>query len=377
MNFSFNDDHLTIKDVADKIFRDLCDDETIRQLSKEPEPVHRTLWKQLGESGLLGAPLPAAYNGSDLGLAEVCLIAQAQGAAVAPIPFLETVVECAMPIANFASEALKNRILPGVASGELTLAAVRPYEGLRDKAPLTASQQGDQWQLNGESSLVSYAPVADGFLVTALVDGDCGWLGYVDASTSGVTITTQKNVSGELCGHIRFAGVIVDGADVVAVGAAAQQAVEWQLQRTWTAMAAQQVGVLKEGLQRAADYTKERKQFGRPLASFQAVAQQAADGYMAIEALQGVYWRALADIEANAPGAPMSSRVAKFWIAEAGHTAAHVALHIHGGIGQDLDYPAHRFFIWAKRNEHYLGGANRHAAALGALVSQNLDLILD
>lgn len=377
MNFSFSDDQLTIKDVADKIFRDLCDDETIRQLSKEPEPVHRTLWKQLGESGLLGAPLPAEYNGSALGLAEVCLIAQGQGMAVAPIPLLETVVECAMPIAEFGGEALKQRVLPGVASGELMLSPVRPYDGLRDKQPLAASKQGDLWQLHGESSLVSYAPVANGFLVSALLDGESAWLGYVDAGTNGVSITSQKNVSGELCGHIRFDAVTVEAANVVASGEAAKQAIEWQLQRTFTSMAAQQVGLLKEGLQRAADYTKERKQFGRPLAAFQAVAQQAADGYMAIEALQGVYWRALADIEANAPEAPMSSRVAKFWIAEAGHIAAHVALHIHGGIGQDLDYPAHRFFIWAKKNEHYLGGAGRQAVTLGELVANNLDLILD
>lgn len=376
MNFSFTDDQLTIKDVADKIFRDLCDDETIRHLSKEDTPVHTALWKQLGESGLLAAPLPSQYGGSELGLAEICLIIQGQGAAVAPVPLIETVVECAMPIAEFGSDDLKGRVLPGVASGELMLAPVRPYDGLRDKEPLAVTKQGGNWVLNGDSALVSYAPVANGFLVSALLEGDLAWLGYVDAGAEGVNITTQRNVSGEICGHINLVGVQVAPADVLASGEKAAEVLEWQARRTYTALAAQQVGVLREGLQRAADYTKERKQFGRPLASFQAVAQQAADAYMAIEALQGVYWRALADIEANAQEAAMSSRVAKFWTAEAGHIAAHVALHIHGGIGQDLDYPAHRFFIWAKKNENYLGGANRFADSLGQLVADNLEAVV-
>lgn len=376
MKFSFSDDQLTIKDVADKIFRDLCDDETIRQAYKQPLPLHTALWKQLGESGLLGAPLPSGFGGSELGLAEICLVIEGQGAAVAPVPLLETVVECAMPIAEFGSDALKKQVLPAVVSGGLMLAAVRPYDGLRDKAPVAASQQDNGWLLNGESALVSYAPVVNGFLVSALLDDGAPWLGYVSADATGVNITTQKSMSGEACGHISFNRVVVEQDAVLATGDDAVKALEWQAQRTYTALAAQQVGVLREGLQRAAEYTKERKQFGRPLASFQAVAQQAADAYMAIEALQGVYWRALGDLENGADESALSTRVAKFWTAEAGHIAGHIALHIHGGIGQDLDYPAHRFFIWAKQNENYLGGVNRYAAELGDLVADNLESVV-
>ncbi len=365
MDFSFSEDQQTIKDVADKIFSDLCDDETIRECFKEEKPLHKALWQTLGENGLLAAPLPAAYGGSELGLTEICLIIEGQGTAVAPIPLIETVIECAMPIAEFAEDALKQRILPGVASGETMLSAVRPYQGLRDKTPLAATNEADTWVLNGESSLVSYAPVANGFLVVtdALV-------AYVDADVSGLTITEQTSMSGETCGHLKFENVQVAAENVVATGEAVAQLVEWQQQRTYIAMAAQQVAILKEGLQRAADYTVERKQFGKPLASFQAVAHQAADAYMVIEALRGVYWRALDDIEAGRD-ARLSARVAKFWVAEAGHIASHILLHIHGGIGQDLDYPAHRFFIWAKQNENYLGAANQLSSQLGELIKQD------
>lgn len=369
MDFSFTEDQQTIKDVADKIFRDLCDDEAIRECFKDEKPLHKNLWQTLGENGLLAAPLPASFGGSELGLTEICLIIEGQGTAVAPIPLIETVIECALPIAEFAQDELKKRVLPGVATGEIMLSAVRPYQGLRDKTPLAASQNGDAWALNGESSLVSYAPVANGFLVIA---GD--FVGYVDANVEGLAITEQTSMSGETCGHLKFDNVQVAADNVVATGDDVAQLIEWQQQRTYVAMAAQQVGILKEGLQRAAEYTVERKQFGKPLASFQAVAQQAADAYMAIEALRGVYWRALDDIEAGRD-AKLSSRVAKFWVAEAGHIAAHILLHIHGGIGQDLDYPAHRYFIWAKQNENYMGAANKFSAELGQLIKDDPEAV--
>lgn len=368
MNFNYTEDQLAIKDVAERIFRDLCSDEHIKQCFKQAQPFHKELWQQLAASGLLATPLPAEFGGSEMGLTELGMVIEAQGKSVAPIPLVETIVECAMPISHFASDALKKRILPGVSSGELLLSAVRPYSGLRDKSPLRVQAAGEQWILNGDSALVAYAPVANGFLIAATQQDGGHWVGYCDAQVEGLSVVAQRSTSAELAGHLHFNNVIVSADNTLAINAEAANLLEWQAQRTFTALAAQQVGILREGLKRAAEYTNERKQFGRSLSSFQSVSQQAADAYMAIEALRGVYWRALDDLE-NTGAAELSARVAKFWIAEAGHVAAHIFLHIHGGIGQDLDYPLHRFFIWAKKNELYLGAASQHAAALGRLIN--------
>ncbi len=95
---------------------------------------------------------------------------------------------------------------------------------------------------------------------------------------------------------------------------------------------------------------------------------------MAIEALRGVYWRLL-DILDNGSNSELEADLCchsvKYWISEAGHIAAHIFLHLHGGIGQDLDYPVHRFFSWAKKNETYLGGADQHAVQLGRLIQSD------
>lgn len=371
MNFEYSQDQLSIKDVADRMFRDLCGDEQIKQLFKSEAPLHSELWQQLAQSGLIAAPLPSQYGGSDMGLTELCMVIEAQGNAVAPVPLVETAVECAMPIAQFAAEELKRRVLPSVASGELLLSAVRPYQGLQSLQPLTAQPTANGWILNGTSAVANYAPLAQGFLVTARLHDGGNWVGYCPANTSGVKITAQKITSGESAGQVHFDNVTIGNHDVIAVADEADALLEWQAQRVYTAMAAQQVGVLQQGLKRAADYLNQRTQFGRSLSSFQAVAQQAADAFMAVEALRGVYWRALDDIEKNSASTGLSSRVAKFWIAEAGHVAAHIFLHLHGGIGQDLDYPLHRFFTWAKKNELTNGTANVQAAALGQLIRSN------
>lgn len=370
MNFNYTEDQLAIKDVSERMFRDLCSDEQIKQCFKQAQPFHKELWQQLATAGLLATPLPAEFGGSEMGMTELSMIIEAQGKSVAPIPLVETIVECAMPLAQFASDTLKKRVLPGVASGELLLSAVRPYSGLRRKTPLSAHASGDQWVLNGDSALVAYAPIANGFLVTATLEGGGQWVGYCDAQVEGLNLVAQRSTSAELAGHLHFNNVLISAENTLAINDQASELLEWQAQRTYTALAAQQVGILREGLKRAAEYTNERKQFGRSLSSFQSVSQQAADGYMAIEALRGVYWRALDDLE-NIGSAELSARVAKFWIAEAGHVAAHIFLHLHGGIGQDLDYPLHRFFIWAKKNELYLGAADQHAKALGALIKSN------
>lgn len=372
MNFNFSQDQLAIRDVAERIFRDLAGDASIRNCFKQAVPFHRELWQQLAGSGLLAAPLPSHYGGSDMGLTELCMLIEVQGRTVAPVPLIECVVECAMPIAQFASDDLKQRILPALASGEQIAVAARPYTGLQPLPPLQAQAADDGWLLNGVSALCAYAPLAQGFLVSAIMPDAGHWIGYCDADSAGLALTAQTNTSGEPTAQLTFTNVQVTAANCIATADAAAALLEWQAQRTCTALAAQQVGILQEGLKRAAEYTSQRTQFKRPLASFQAVAQQAADAYMAVEALRGVYWRALDDIEHGNAAAGLSARVAKFWICESGHTAAHIFLHLHGGIGQDLDYPLHRFFSWAKKNELYLGGAGVHTAELGKLIGENL-----
>jgi alkylation response protein AidB-like acyl-CoA dehydrogenase len=109
-------------------------------------------------------------------------------------------------------------------------------------------------------------------------------------------------------------------------------------------------------------------QFGRPIGSFQAVAQRLADAYIDVEAVRLTMWQAAWRLSA---GLPCETEVAtaKFWAADAGHRVAHTAVHVHGGVGIDTDHPLHRYFVAAKRLEFALGGATTQLRRIGAALA--------
>ncbi|MCP4303009.1 MAG: acyl-CoA/acyl-ACP dehydrogenase [Gammaproteobacteria bacterium] len=376
MEFRFNEEQQAIADAAEPVFTDLCSDETIKDLNAGDKPLHTELWQQLAESGMHGLVIDEDYGGLGMTLVELCLILELQGRFVAPVPLIPTLVECAMPLGRSDNAALKEKVLPDVVSGELILSPVRPAGGYVVSDALRATQVGDGWTVNGVSGLVPYGGVADGFVVSAPTDDGDLVIFYCAADADGIAVTAQRTTSGELAGYVTFDTHTASSEQVLATGAAARDMAEKQKQDACIGLAALQVGVLSEGLKRTAEYVSQRKQFGRPLGAFQAVSQQAANAYMSIESLRGVYWRALDDIEHDKDAA-LSARVAKFWVGEAGHIAAHTILHLHGGIGQDIAYPVHRFFLWGKHNERYLGTPEEIAVDVGTLIAADAETVIN
>jgi alkylation response protein AidB-like acyl-CoA dehydrogenase len=139
------------------------------------------------------------------------------------------------------------------------------------------------------------------------------------------------------------------------------------MQRAVLGLCALQVGVVERALRLTAEYTSKREQFGKPLATFQAVGQRAADAYIDVEAIRWTTWQAAWRLGAGEPAAPEIA-IAKFWAAEAGHRVVYAAQHLHGGIGLDLDYPLHRYFLWSKQIELSLGSATRQLERLAMLL---------
>jgi alkylation response protein AidB-like acyl-CoA dehydrogenase len=377
MDFNFTEEQQAIADAAERVFAELCSDDSIKELSSADRPFHADLWAQLAESGMLGIVIGEAHGGLGMSLVDLCLVLESQGRFVAPIPMISCLVECAMPLDRCANEALKAELLPQVAGGELLLSPVRSAYGFVVQEPLTATAVEDgAFAVDGVSGMVPYAGLAQGFVVAAPCGAEDLVVFHCSGDTHGVRVSEQQTTSGEPAGHLSFDNVRVDASRVLATGEAARDLIERQAQDSCVAIAALQVGVLSEGLRRTAEYVSQRKQFGRPLGAFQAVSQQAADAYMAIESLRGVYWRALDDIE-NGQDAALSARVAKFWVGEAGHKAAHTILHLHGGIGQDVDYPIHRFFLWGKHLERYHGTPAQVALETGGLIAADPGAVLN
>ena len=157
-------------------------------------------------------------------------------------------------------------------------------------------------------------------------------------------------------------------AELVAEG---HDSVRWAYERAVATQCALAVGVFARALELTAEYTKERKQFDVPIASFQAVAHRAADSFIDTEAVRltakQALWRLSVDMPASAEVA-----TAKYWAAFGGQRVVHTAQHLHGGVGVDRDYPLHRYFLSAKEIELQLGGTTRQLLALGDIIADEL-----
>jgi acyl-CoA dehydrogenase len=190
----------------------------------------------------------------------------------------------------------------------------------------------------------------------------------LDPASAGVTRQAQEATSWQIEAEMEFAAVTV-GADALLVdGEAAAAALEWLLERAATAYCLEISGACQAAVKLTAAYTIEREQFGKPIATFQAVGQRAADAYVDTEAIRLTAWQAAWRIAEGLP-ADKEVAIAKFWAADGGQRVVHAAVHLHGGVGVDRDYPLHRYFLMTKHFELTLGGATEQLLHLGATLA--------
>jgi 3-oxocholest-4-en-26-oyl-CoA dehydrogenase beta subunit len=211
--------------------------------------------------------------------------------------------------------------------------------------------------------------VADRVLVPAAAGGDGAIVVLiVDPSANGVTRERQDTTSGIPEARLELDGVQGAASDVLGNAESGAAIVEWIVERATAAMCSIATGVCEQALKMTAEYTKTREQFDRPIATFQAVGQRAADAYIDTEAIRLTALQAAWRLEEGLPAATEVA-VAKFWAADGGQRVVHAAQHLHGGIGVDRDYPLHRYFLWAKELELTLGGATPQLLKLGEILA--------
>jgi 3-oxocholest-4-en-26-oyl-CoA dehydrogenase beta subunit len=144
----------------------------------------------------------------------------------------------------------------------------------------------------------------------------------------------------------------------------------WLTSQTTFGRSAFQLGVLERALELTADYAREREQFDRPIGSFQAVGQRLADAYIDVKGLRLTVTQAAWRISEDLP-ADLEVATAAFWAAEAGHRVAHTTVHVHGGVGIDVDHPVHRYFLAAKQGEFAVGGATGQLLHIGRELAES------
>jgi hypothetical protein len=366
MNFAYTDDQEALRELARKILADLATHERLCEIEAGDAGWDSALWLELGRANLLGACLPEAQGGMGLGIFELCILLEEAGRHVAPVPLWATLCLAALPIARFGNERQRADLLPGVIAGETVLTgAFEESDAVDPSLPSTrAERDGEGWRLFGRKICVPAAHAATRVLVPAET-GSGPALFLLDPSAPNVGLERQRSTNREPLFTVALEGAAVADSDRLGAPDQGAAILQWTLERATTGLCALQLGVADRALQMTAEYAREREQFDRPIGSFQAVHQRAADAYIQIEGMRLTLLQAAHRLELEEP-ASLEVSVAKIWAAEGGNCATYAAQHLHGGIGMDNDYPLHRSYLWTRHLELLLGSAERHLEKLGA-----------
>jgi len=373
MNFDFTEEQEAAKDLASQILGDSSSFDRLREVERDTSGpgFDREVWGQLAESNLIGLVLDEEFGGQGFDFFSLCLVLEEAGRNLTPIPFMESVVYTALPIQKFASDALKKETLPKIVAGEsiFTPAFFEVGDPALSRQPSTrATAAADGFTLDGAKTCVPYAGAVDMLLVSASGDAGLG-LFLVSPTSAGVHLEEQHTTAHERQFSVRFENVCVANGDVLAPPGRGEEIFDWLEPRAATALSALAVGVCDEALKQTALYTGTRKQFGKEIGSFQGVSLRAADAYIDVQAMRSTVWAAAWRLD-NGHAANKEAAIAKWWACSGGHRVTHTVQHLHGGIGSDIDYPIHRFFLRHKHLAYTLGGSNEQLAKLGALIAE-------
>ncbi|MEJ2862492.1 acyl-CoA dehydrogenase family protein [Actinomycetospora flava] len=315
-------------------------------------PVDTDLWKRLTqEIGVAGLAVPEERGGAGASWREAAVVAEELGRAVAPVPFLGTVVATAL-----LAGTTEDDLLAAVAAGERTaVLVVGATHGAGRPVPVTVERQGAGDLLQGTVTAVVDAVTADVLLVP--VDGG---IAIVEADGDGVTRTTSESLDMTR----RLTDITFDGAPGRVVAADVDHA----LQVGAAILASEQLGLAERCLADTVAYLRDRHQFGRRLASYQALKHRLADLWVAITQARAVARYAARCAADVSPDLPVAAAVAQAHCSEVALLAAEDGLQLHGGIGFTWEHPAHLFLKRARADALVLGSADHHRSVLAGLV---------
>ncbi len=375
MDFELGEEEQAIRDLTAQVLADMSSHERLKALAAEGDHVDRKAWAALAGTGVAGAVVPEAHGGLGLGFLATAVALEEVGRHASPVPLLTTAVMGAMPIATYGTEAQQASWLPGLADGSVLACAALAEDGSAPDEPTTSARAGNGiFTLDGTKDLVAGGLDADVALVPARLDnGEVGMF-LVPTGAEGLERLAVEVTTGRPEARFELSGVRV-GAEALLGGGASDGAasegaeiVRFIERHANVGLCMMMAGSARAAIEMTAGYAKQRHQFDRPIATFQAVSQRAGDSYIDSEAIWLTACQAAWRLSAGLP-ADREIAIAKYWACEGGFRVVHAAVHVHGGVGVDRDYPLHRHFLAARHMELTLGHAEEQLADLGRQIA--------
>jgi len=341
VNFDLTDEQQMLQAAAREFLAARLKSERIRDLAASDDALDEGLWREMSELNWPGLMVSEKYGGQELGTVELAVLMEQLGYALTPGPILSSML-AAIALETAATDEQKERWLAPLATGEQrgTLALWDAGAGWApDDITLDPERAGDGYVLSGEKLFVLDAATADFFIVGAT--GDRRFI--VERDAAGVTVTPTPTIDATRKQYaVRLDGVKV-GEDVAFGGEGAMAPAR---ARAYIALSAELTGIAQRALEWAVDYAKERKQFGRPIGSYQAVSHRCAQMLLETESARSASYYAAWAADNEPETAPLAASMAKAYASDAGTRVTNASLQVHGGIGFTWEHDLH---LWLKR----------------------------
>jgi alkylation response protein AidB-like acyl-CoA dehydrogenase len=371
MDFSLNEEQAMLKTAARDFLEKECPKSLVRQLAKDEKGYSPELWRKMAELGWLGLIFPAEYGGSGGSFLELAVLMEEMGRACLPSPFFSTVVQSGLFILNSGSEEQKRDLLPKVAEGKviLTLALTEP-SARYDAASVSteAIRDNGDYLISGTKLFIPDAHIADYIICVARTkkgevpeDGLTAFL--VDVKSLGVSCTVLKSIAGDKLSEVIFDRVRVPKKNIVGELDQVWDPLQQTLQQAKIAKCAEMVGGAQQVLEMAADYTKQRIVFDRPLGSFQVIQHYVANMMIDVDGCRFLTYEAAWKLSEGLPCAKEIA-MAKAWTSDAYRQVAATGQQIFGGVSFTVDHDMPLYFKRAKAAEVTLGDGNFHREVL-------------
>jgi alkylation response protein AidB-like acyl-CoA dehydrogenase len=377
MDLTLSDEQRLLRESAERFVTENFNAEHRRRMGNDPLGYSKEVWKQFAELGWLALPIPEAYGGLGGGAVETSILMEAFGRGLVSEPYLSTIVLGAALVERCGSEAQKQAMLPDIADGSLTLAFAHSERAARfDLAHVetVARKKPDGWHLDGRKIAAIDGGSATQLIVSARVAGNNGASGHpclflVPSDAKGVALQDFQRLGGGRGANLELKDVRLPLEALLGDGSDALPAIEAVVDRAMAALGAEAVGIMQTLLDTTLEYTKIRKQFGRPLAANQAIKHRLADMAMRTDEARSMALRAALTADAEPLVRSRAASGAKAKIGKCARFVAEQSVQLHGGMGvtEELDIGA--YFKRLTAFDTLFGGSayhyRRHAALSG------------
>jgi hypothetical protein len=370
MDLNLSDEQRLLRESAERFVAGSYNADHRRKMANDPLGFSPAVWKQFAELGWLALPLPEEFEGLGGGAVEIGILMEAFGRGLVSEPYVATVVLGAALIARCGTNGQKQASLPKIADGSLKLAFAHSERASRfdlAKVATSATRTTQGWRLAGSKIAVLDGHAADEIIVSALIHdhhGPSGRIGLfvVPATAPGLAISDYPRIGGGRACNLTLSDVHLPEDALLGDGHDTLPAIEWAIDRAMAALGAEAVGIMQTLLDSTLDYTKIRKQFGRPLSANQVIRHRLADMAMQVDEARSMALRAALKVDAAPTERARAASGAKAKIGRCARFVGEQSIQLHGGVGVTEELEVGAYFKRLVAFDTLFGGSAHHYA---------------